>query len=400
MENLTLKLIHFFVNITLARMMQITLKYGLSVYASGAFSLFGSVLCIYFKEKKGLNKYKDVALSLLNENSEKQHVSMVYCATYALMDYWFEHINLTIEPLQLAYKTGRESGKNDFAVSAAITYCHHSFYIGTRLDHLYEDMKQLRNEFPAKYIEFESLFTTVEKFLDINRQDCRPEIESAVQSKNKQTFRRNSNFILRAYYFHDYDSAADLVSENKLLNKEFYVGSIDYQLFIFYSGLVALQLVKRGERKSYWLQIADEHLSLMKFWAATIPENFENKKTLLEAEFSAAVGNKVEARALFEKAIYLSKKYSFLNDEALANERAGIFCLENNFDKTSTHFKKALELYEKWDAEAKVRHIESLYSSCISQSSKEDTQICMDAIEVNGDLCSEITNEFDVFSEK
>ena len=69
-----------------------------------------------------------------------------------------------------------------------------------------------------------------------------------------------------------------------------------------------------------------------------MPENFEDKLTLLEVEMLAVVGNMDDTRKLFKKAIYLSNKHCFINEESLANERAGIFCIENNSNESPSPF--------------------------------------------------------------
>ena len=360
------------------------------------------MLCIYFDSyANGIHRYKDVALQLLDKNSEKKQATYVYLVIYSLMNFWIEHLRLTIEPLQIAYKIGRESGMNNPAFQAAISYCYNAFFIGNQLTHLNEEMKEIRNEVRAKYIGFESLNATVEVFLDIYPEKQTFNIGPCDQTSNKQKSAYNLICIVRAYYFHEYDSASPLISESKILNKEFYVGSCHYQFFVFYSGLVALSMAKK-EKRSYWLQIATEHLSLIKLWSTVVPENFENKKALLEAEMSAVIGDKDEARRLFKKAIYLSQKHCFINEEALSNERAGIYFIDSNSSEDPTpFFTKALELYAKWEADAKVRHINSLYSSYISQNSivsEVDAEVLLTKIDVRNDLCSEVSDGMELLS--
>ena len=337
-----------------------------------------------------------MALVLINEISkDKRQVSIVYLAIYTLINYWFEHINSTIDPLQVAYKMGRESGNNNIAFQAAISYCYNSFLIGNQLTELREEMKKIGDELPARYIGFASLFTTVETFLDIHPKD--PSLNNESVSHAKQKFASNFACIFRAYYFYEYDSAARLIDESKLLNKEFgYVGSCIFEFFVFYSGLVACSMAKKEEKRSHWLLIANENLNLLKGWSEVVPQNFENKLTLLEAEIAFAVGNKDEAKELFKEAIYLSKKHGYINEEALANERAGMFCIETNeLKRVCNFFTEALKLYGEWGAQAKVRHVKSLYSSYIKSV---DDEVFLKTFEVDDDIGSEIANILDTIT--
>ena len=123
-------------------------------------------------------------------------------------------------------------------------------------------------------------------------------------------------------------------------------------------------MVKRKVKCSYWLQIANESVSLLRLWSNLVAENFQHQLTLLEAEMALAVGNENDTMKLFEQAICLSQKYSYIKEEALANERALLFSLKINvIGSAKRFFKEGMELYQKWGAMGKVQQIKSLYAS-------------------------------------
>lgn len=97
-----------------------------------------------------------------------------------------------------------------------------------------------------------------------------------------------------------------------------------------------------------------------------------------------------------------SNKHCYINEEALANERAGIFCIESNSsDSPSSYFTEALKIYGKWEAEAKVRHIISLYTNYISQNLEvmnTDTVPSLNKIKVKNYVVSEVSNELDMLT--
>merc|ERR1711862_690181 len=145
-----------FLPVIVCRMMQITMKYGLSIYAPSAFAQFGAVLCIYFEGKKENLKYKEIALQLLHTSTDKQIKSTTYLVIYTLMNHWFGHISSTIEPLGKSYTMGRESGANDTAFAAAFAYFSYSLLGSNQLIELYEEMKEMAEGLPIRYVGFAS----------------------------------------------------------------------------------------------------------------------------------------------------------------------------------------------------------------------------------------------------
>ena len=271
-----------------------------------------------------------------------------------------------------SYKMGRELGINAIAFQAFIVYCFHSFLIGNGLMQLNQEMEKVGNEMPIKYLGFTLLCSTVKIFLGSDSEDGSFN-DNNIQGSAKQTSVYNFMLILRACYFHEYDSAASLIQESKLIFKDYYVGTTNYAFFVFYSGLIAACMAKKQEESFYWLQIAKESMFLLKAWSVIVPENFQNKLILLEAEMEVIDENKDKAETLFRESIILSKKYRFVNEEALANEKCAIFHADiGENHSASNYFREALKLYSKWGATAKVRHIKSTYSTYLDDTNALD----------------------------
>ena len=111
------------------------------------------------------------------------------------------------------------------------------------------------------------------------------------------------------------------------------------------------------------------HLKKMRRWSRHCPENFRHKLLLMEAEcirFGLAKGT---ALPLYEQSIDEARQYEFLQNEALANELAGRFCLKNGDQARGTSFvQSARECYRRWGATGKVRALEEAYSFLSEQT--------------------------------
>jgi len=74
------------------------------------------------------------------------------------------------------------------------------------------------------------------------------------------------------------------------------------------------------------------------------------------------VKNESEAKSYYQKAISLSNKHGFINEEAIAFERAAIFCLASDSELYATKLLlQSYSCYEKWGAYSKMVHMLKRY---------------------------------------
>ena len=128
--------------------------------------------------------------------------------------------------------------------------------------------------------------------------------------------------------------------------------------FEFYDGLVSLELARISKDTEQWIKHANKNISLMKLKAKYSPQNCAQKLSLLEAELAALSYDVEKAEEHYAKAISLSIEHGFINDEALAHERAGLFFKEvNSEEKATQYLLKAYNCYKQWGAKAKMDHL-------------------------------------------
>jgi hypothetical protein len=68
----------------------------------------------------------------------------------------------------------------------------------------------------------------------------------------------------------------------------------------------------------------------MKIWADNSPDNFLHKYLLIAAEMAKIFGENFTAMELYDRAIQSAQENEFIQNEALANERAARFWLDKN----------------------------------------------------------------------
>eukprot|EP00957_Ditylum_brightwellii_P035635 2701862-Ditylum_brightwellii.AAC.1 len=108
-----------------------------------------------------------------------------------------------------------------------------------------------------------------------------------------------------------------------------------------------------------WKIAANESIKLLKNNAAHAPSNFQHMLLLLQAESAFLAKNNGDAAIYYDGAIEIAAENGYVQDEALASERAGIFhCSTQDNDQIARgYFLKAYNAYQKWSAYRKADHI-------------------------------------------
>lgn len=124
-----------------------------------------------------------------------------------------------------------------------------------------------------------------------------------------------------------------------------------------------------GEQERYWQQLKANQ-QRMKEWADNCPENFLHKYLLVAAEMSRISGQWYQAMNLYDQAIESARKNEFIQNEALANELAAKFWLEQGKEEfAQLYMRKACQGYQIWGAKRKVEVLEETYPQWFSSSS-------------------------------
>ncbi|MGA2125618.1 MAG: AAA family ATPase [Xanthobacteraceae bacterium] len=104
------------------------------------------------------------------------------------------------------------------------------------------------------------------------------------------------------------------------------------------------------------------HERQLRDWAASCPQNFEDRVALIGAEIARIEGRELEAERLYEAAIKSARENEFVHNEALANELAARFHAARRFETiANAYLREARSCYLRWGAYGKVRQLEALH---------------------------------------
>ncbi|MEN9868944.1 MAG: hypothetical protein RL748_4534, partial [Pseudomonadota bacterium] len=108
----------------------------------------------------------------------------------------------------------------------------------------------------------------------------------------------------------------------------------------------------------------------LRIWAQNCPENFANRHYLVQAELARIDQQELAAIDHYDAAIRSAHENGFVQNEALANERAAQFFFARGSEKIAhTYLREARYAYLRWGAQGKVQQLDRRYPGLHSRRS-------------------------------
>ena len=140
----------------------------------------------------------------------------------------------------------------------------------------------------------------------------------------------------------------------------------------FYEGIAALNLARQQPNEPKYRVSGEKAVKDMSKFEQMNKWTFENKSLLLQAELHCLNQEYEAAENAYIASIESAKDHKFMNEEAMANELFGIFCIENQMgDKGMKHLRIALDLYKQWGAMNKAADLETYIETKASVEAHE-----------------------------
>ncbi len=169
---------------------------------------------------------------------------------------------------------------------------------------------------------------------------------------------------LQARFFAgDYAIALDSASraERLLWTSLSQFETAEYHFYAALSHAASFDLAPAGERQQHVEALA-AHCRQLEVWVQYCPENFANRAALVRAEIARIEDRALDAMDLYEQAIRSARSNGFVQNEALAYERAACFYAARGFEQISDiYLRTARYGYVRWGADGKVRQLDRLY---------------------------------------
>lgn len=372
------------------KMVNLSLKYGNSPLSAYGYVSYGMLLCGALSDIDSGYQFGKLAMRLVEQFSTKEIKAKIDFMFNCFIKQWKEHLKETAQPLLEAFKTGLETGDIEYSCYSVCNYSHHSYWSGEHLEstagkyikytklmlaykqYLVSDQTKLGRQFVLNM-----LAQSADKFAFIGDGFDENEIIIIWQKTNNHTFIAYF-YLFKSVLFYLFKNSAKAVEFADLTEKykESLAALIHSSEHNFYYSLALLAhypTTTKTEQKQYLKKVAS-HQKQMKIWASHAPMNFQHKYELVEAEKARVLGQNETAITYYDRAIKGAKEQGFIQEEALANERAAEFYLACGREKVAkTYMTEAYYCYIRWGAIAKVKDLEETYPHLISRTQQNET---------------------------
>jgi predicted ATPase/signal transduction histidine kinase/DNA-binding response OmpR family regulator len=365
--------------LVVCRMVNLSLEHGNCDASCYAYVIFAMMLGPVFGAHEAGYRFGKLALDLVETRGLEKFRARVLMCFGSMVSPWHDHFRVGQPLIRRAFAAAQENGDLTFAMFS----CHN---LTTNMLVCCEPLEEVQRAADAGF--------------DFARKAC---ITLAVHSITGQTrFIMSVRGLLPKFGYFDDDSFTEETFEAQLesnpslsratcwywirkLQVRFFAGLIDDALrarararpllwtspsfveicdFHFFSALALAQgyseatETEQGEIRRALRGHSDE----LEIENRCCPANFENRTALVAAEVARIEGRPSDAMHLYARAIQSAKKHGFVANEALAYELAAGFYARNGIDVAAgAHRRSALEQYERWGADAKVRQMLDLH---------------------------------------
>ncbi|MGI0492694.1 PAS domain S-box protein [Alkalinema pantanalense CENA528] len=379
------------------KQIELSLLGGNCIISGISYGDYGILLCGILEDPNVGYEFGQLALQLLERLQARPWTSRALFITSTFIQHWKKPLAQGLPGFLEGYHWGLATGDWECMALNAVMYCEHRYFCGHELVQLADEMEQY-GQMLAQVKQITALQChRINQQLVLTLLGRRGTAQSAEGGLNSdfynlqgeacyadRFFLPNTDFsVLPILCFHqcflyylfghftlanqqlsllDLDEGSG--DETKL---QIMLNGLRYR-FPFYHALILLACCRgaASHQIALYLEQVRVHQQKLQRWANLVPENHQHRWELVEAERQAILGNPLAAMEFYDRAIANAKKHRFIQDEALANERAAEFYLSWDKPKIAqVYLTDAYYAYARWGAKAKTDDLQQRYGNLL-----------------------------------
>jgi predicted ATPase/signal transduction histidine kinase len=357
--------------ITVAKVLETTLRHGLSRHSIYALVNFGMFLCARGQIDAGY-AFGRTAKRLSEARPDKRSEAMLEDMFGAYVQHWKEGYPACKASLLHGIHAGLEAGQYIWAFYSAVNASTNSLLRGAPIDDIiaearaYQALRRL-DRFNAITWMVDAVGQIGDKlktpgerptelvgdWIDVHALSA----ELRTIDNRVALFFANVYQVLLCVFNGAFDEAVRIAldTDDEILGVVSWHGTPAYH---FYAGLAFAAAARRAppERRELYLEKAEVLARKVARWADLGPENFAHRSALLGAELESVRGDTAAAWDRYDEAIHLAEEGAFMHDQALGNELAARHFLAIGKATTARgYLAEAARRYDRWGAKATPR---------------------------------------------
>ena len=369
---------------SVARMVALSARHGLTPESAGAFASYGIVV----STRRGAiaEGYDFGRMSLRVAERLSPHV--ILPITLYLFNMFLRHFRepyeTALEPLLDSHRRAIDGGQLAFAASSLSGYATLSLLSGLELESVERQLDLhhdalLGTEQPyavPRYTLYRQIGANLRQGGQHPQDLLGPhfrddQITEASQAPLLALY--HANKVMLAYLFQDYEGALAHAREVDVRAFAF-AGLPEHPLYLFYGSLsrIARLAESSGTGPDPELDRVEADTVLLEELARHAPANLEHRCALLRAERARIAADASTARAEYDRAVDLARAHGRPGEEGLAAELAAAFFLDRGEERLAGHYlRDARAAYSKWGARAKVANLAARFPHLVRDTPQE-----------------------------
>lgn len=364
------------------KMFRLTLKHGLSPNSPFVIVVFGYINIVFMnKIDKGLNLaqlgYRLSEILMDEENGTKVRANF-----HIFISFWLMPMSKTLPDLEDSFKRGLQTGEFEFNSLNALMIMFNQFFSGEPLENVIKRgellTKQMTPLNQSMQIERVKMFRQVAISLVGGVTDF-SKIKGEILDEDRLDFPDGP--VSSSYYGNLYElkkvvaiffNKNELAYEYSLKQKPYLIsvtGTMGEYLYYFYENIcISLIYHSRNiEEQKKLIKTVKKNIEKFKKYIEHNEDNFIHRLEMMKAEYHWLLNDMDLAVKHFSNAIRFARKNKFIQDEAMAWERFGVFYQSQNQSEVAQfYFSNAYKAYSKWGSKSKLDQMKEVYSGFIS----------------------------------
>lgn len=374
------------VDITLLRMVNLSLAHGHSDGSAYAFASLNIVLGFRFADYQRALRFGEVGCDLIEKRGLDRFKTGAFANFGIFVVPWTKSMAIGSAMIRRGFDAAMATGNVAYSIYCSGSLVAHLLLAGTPLEQVYRaGVLSLDLARKAGFGLFMSCsFGELRLIQDLRG---RPDDEVFLEDRGRtagsfemdlENGGREMAFaaaicwvrkLQRCFFAGDWEGGVDAAKKASRKFQEapyiLHVGD-----FHFYSALVGAVAIDNApaQCRQHYLEMLHEHHRQISIWARSCPENAGDRAALIGAEIARIDGRELDAQKLYEEAIHLARSNGFVQNEAIAFEMASRFFGVRGYALISrTYLQQAHSLYLRWGAVGKARQLERLCPPLNSQ---------------------------------
>jgi|GEM_PF-508599 PAS domain S-box-containing protein len=392
---------------------KISIFYGNTNISAFSYSNYGILMNTILQNLDDAYQFGQLALQLLEKMDSKSILAKVNLVVGQFIIYYKSHFRESLPVMLEGFQAGLEVGDLEYAGYNAFHLCQASYLIGYELTKLSTEVEA----YTATLLKLRQVITFNYTQISLQAIQC---LQGKVKvSNNPSNVNLDKLYItlteaqdllglhlywthklILSYIFGDISEATqDAIQARIYLSGG--AAMITVPIFYFYDSLTCLALYPQASNKKELLKQVRENQTKILYYSNHAPMNFQHKYDLVEAELCRVMGKDYEGTKYFDQAITGAAKNGYIQEEALANERAALFYVSLSKEKIAKiYMTDAYYGYIKWGATAKYLDLEKKYPDLIIRSTNLHSTNINHTNTYNTNATNEVTRVESVVSNK